>query len=85
MIIADILDEFSVPFLYEKPLQLRGGIVHPDFTLLNIRERREIYWEHFGIMDDTDYRNNAFQKLRNYEASGFKQPRSDMIDIATHK
>ena len=41
LIIADILDEFSVPFLYEKPLQLRGGIVHPDFTLLNIRERRE--------------------------------------------
>ena len=73
VIIADILDEMSVPFLYEKPLYLGTGTVHPDFTLLNIKERREVYWEHFGMMDDMDYRNNAFLKIRKYESSGLYQ------------
>lgn len=70
VIIADILDETGIPFLYEKPLRLKTGLVHPDFTLLNIKSRREVYWEHLGMMDDMDYRNNAFMKLRSYEASG---------------
>lgn len=68
VIIADILDDMSIPFLYEKPLQIGSGTVHPDFTLLNIRERRELYWEHFGMMDDMEYRNSAFQKIRRYES-----------------
>ena len=71
IIIADTLDDMSIPFLYEKPLHLDEGIVHPDFTLLNIRERKEVYWEHFGIMDDMDYRNGAFRKIRQYESNGF--------------
>ena len=70
VIIADILDENSIPFLYEKPLRLKTGEVHPDFTLLNIMDRKEVFWEHLGMMDDIDYRNNAFQKLRNYESNG---------------
>lgn len=70
VIIADILDEAGIPFLYEKPLRLKSGTVHPDFTLLNIKTRKELYWEHLGMMDDVDYRNNAFMKLRSYEASG---------------
>lgn len=73
VIIADMLDEMSIPFLYEKPLQLQSGIVHPDFTLLNLKDRKDVYWEHFGMMDDIEYRNNAFLKMRKYEASGFYQ------------
>ena len=73
MIIADILDEMQVPFLYEKPLKLGTWTIHPDFTLLDIKNRREIYWEHFGIMDDMDYRNDAFIKMRKYEECGFCQ------------
>ena len=73
VIIADILDEYGIPFLYEKPLVLRSGTVHPDFTLLDIIRRREVYWEHLGMMEDSDYRNNAFYKIRNYEESGYYQ------------
>ena len=73
VIIADILDELEIPFLYEKPLKLKSGIIHPDFTLLNIKNRKEVYWEHFGMMDDIEYRNNAFYKIRQYESSGLYQ------------
>jgi hypothetical protein len=73
MIIADMLDEMQIPFLYEKPLKLGAWTIHPDFTLLDIKNRREIYWEHFGMMDDMDYRNDAFLKMRKYEECGFYQ------------
>ena len=76
VIIADILDELSIPFLYEKPLQLKKKTVHPDFTLLNIKERNEVYWEHFGMMDDRDYRDEALLKIREYEANGLYQHNS---------
>ena len=73
MIIADMLDEMQIPFLYEKPLKLGTWKIHPDFTLMDINNRREIYWEHFGMMDDMDYRNDAFLKMRKYEECGFYQ------------
>ena len=73
VLIADMLDELSIPFLYEKPLQLKKKTVYPDFTLLNIKERKEIYWEHFGMMDDREYRDNALMKIREYETNGFYQ------------
>jgi len=73
VIIADILDEYAVPFLYEKPLKLGTLTVHPDFTLLNMDNKKELYWEHFGMMDDIEYRNNAFIKIQRYEQNGFYQ------------
>ena len=73
VIIADMLDELAVPFLYEKPLNMGGLTVHPDFTLLNLNERKEVYWEHFGMMDDIEYRNNAFSKIQRYELYGYYQ------------
>ncbi len=73
LIIAESLDEEKIPFRYEKPLKLRSETVHPDFTLLNIKERKEVYWEHFGMMDDIEYRNNAFIKIREYEDCGLYQ------------
>ncbi|MBQ9200019.1 MAG: hypothetical protein IJ141_07535 [Lachnospiraceae bacterium] len=85
VIIADILDETGIPFLYEKPLKIKSGVTHPDFTMLDISKRREIYWEHFGMMDDIDYRNNAFLKIKNYEASGLYQHDSMIWTFETSK
>ena len=55
-IIADKLFAMGIPYRYEYPVHLRGyGTVYPDFTLLNVRERKECYLEHFGMMDDPEY------------------------------
>ena len=70
-IIADLLDELSIPYHYEKPLELGNGIVkYPDFTLLDVHERREIYWEHFGLLGDPEYVGHNLSKLDLYRASG---------------
>lgn len=53
--IADKLLRMGVRYRYEFPTRLKGyGIVHSDFTLLDLRERIEVKMEHFGRMDDPD-------------------------------
>jgi len=72
VLIANLFERLHVEYKYEKPLMLkRMGLVHPDFTILDTKKRKEIYWEHLGLMDDQVYRNNAIMKIRDYENSGF--------------
>lgn len=60
----------QIPYLYEKPIQLKGiGTVYPDFTFLSPRTRKEIYWEHEGMMDLPAYARTAVRKINAYEAT----------------
>ncbi len=71
MLIADMLFREGIPYRYEYPIYLKGyGKVHPDFTVLNIRKRKEIYWEHLGMMDDPVYAEKNLLKLKNYKKNG---------------
>lgn len=77
IIIADTLNNLGVPYRYEYPHELLAEKkthrvkVFSDFTCLNIRTRKEIVWEHFGIMDNPDYAQNAVSKIELYENSGY--------------
>lgn len=67
-IIADKLFALGIPYRYEYPLVLAGNVkVYPDFTILKMPEREEVYLEHFGMMDDIDYVDSAMYKLSTYE------------------
>ncbi len=62
-IIADYLYHNGIEYKYEKPLFLKGyGTVYPDFTIWSPGLGREIYWEHFGKMDDVEYAEKALKK-----------------------
>ena len=68
ILIANALKKHDVPYHYEAPLYLKGwGIIHPDFTVLNVRTRKEYYWEHLGKMDDPSYAESALQRIELYE------------------
>lgn len=70
-IIADMLFEMGIPYHYECPVRLRDGkIKYPDFTLLKKRTGEVVYLEHFGFMDDEDYRKENMYKLDLYRANG---------------
>lgn len=72
IIIANALSRAGIPFRYEYPTSIKGwGTLYPDFTCLDTRTRREIIWEHFGLMGDPDYAENAVQKIAHYAASGY--------------
>ena len=68
LIIANALFEKKIPYRYECPLTDSGQIwAVPDFTVLNVRERKEYYWEHFGMMGDPEYARKALKKIQCYE------------------
>lgn len=68
ILIANALNKYNVPYRYECPLYLQGyGWIHPDFMVLNVRLRKEFYWEHMGMMDDPDYLEDAFYRISMYE------------------
>ena len=70
-IIADKLYRLGIPYRYECPLVLKENIMlHPDFTILKLPERKEVYLEHFGMMDDPAYAEQAIRKLALYERNG---------------
>ncbi len=71
VMIADRLYKEGVPYHYEYPVYLDGmGIVYPDFTILNVRLRKKLLWEHFGMMDNPEYAANAIRKLIVYQENG---------------
>ena len=70
-IIADVLYDLSIPYCYEKKLVLKdGSIRRPDFTILHVKKRQEIYLEHFGLLDHPEYLAKSLQKLDEYRANG---------------
>ena len=70
-IIADKLYMLGIPYRYEYPLLLKNNVkIYPDFTILKMPEREEVYLEHFGMMDDIDYVNKAFYKITTFEKNG---------------
>lgn len=71
VLIAEILAKKNIPFRYEYPLYLNGYKLYPDFLCLNLRTRKEFVWEHFGMMDDVDYAENAIVKINAYLTNGF--------------
>ncbi len=70
-ILADFFHKKGLNYLYEKPIVLKNGcVVYPDFTFLSPVTYKEIYWEHFGMMDNESYAPNAVKKINDYVRSG---------------
>ena len=70
-IIADILYKYGIPYVYEPKLKLNNGkYLFPDFALLDLKARKTIYWEHFGLASDGEYASKAMTKLGLYENEG---------------
>ena len=75
-IIADMLYHKDIPYKYECPTSIKGiGTMYPDFTCLRLTDRKQIIWEHFGMMTDPDYCQKAMKKMDIYAKNGFIQGR----------
>ena len=70
VIIADRLYIKGIPYKYECPLKVGNEVIHPDFTILRRSDRKEVYWEHLGMMDRYDYREKTIRKMNDYVGDG---------------
>lgn len=57
-------------YRYESAVVINGITCHPDFTILKVSTGEVFYWEHFGMMDDEDYLNDALRKINHYIHAG---------------
>lgn len=74
VIIADTLKELGIPYRYECPLELEFGVmIHPDFTILRISDRKVLYLEHLGRMDDPGYSESAISRILLFGRNGIFQ------------
>ena len=95
LIIADTLYRRHNPYLYEFPLKLQKTAssssgksattltFYPDILCLNLRTRKTYYWEHFGLMDDPTYAENAAGKLRIYTENNIIPGRELILTMET--
>ena len=44
--------------------------MYPDFTILKMPEREEVYLEYLGMLDDEKYMDMVMYKLNTYEKNG---------------
>ena len=71
ILIADALFRHNIPYRYEYPVYDNGVIIAaPDFNCLNVRLRKDYYWEHLGKLGDPDYSNRNVAKLEKYTFAG---------------
>ena len=69
-IIADKLFELGIPYRYEYPLHVDNAIIHPDFTIYDVKNDAEVYLEHLGMLDSPEYLTNALRRIDLYASEG---------------
>ena len=66
IIIADRLRANGIPYRYECPLKVGKKIIHPDFTILRMSDRKILYHEHCGKMGDQKYIEDMLTRAKDY-------------------
>lgn len=70
VIIADRLRAKGIPYRYECPLKVGNRIIHPDFTILRMSDRKILYHEHCGKMNDPQYTEDLILRAKDYNRTG---------------
>ena len=85
-IIADKLYKYGIPYRYEYPIRIKGlGKFYPDFTILDVKNRKEILLEHLGMMDNEEYLAKALNKISTYEKNGIVLGRDLILTYETSR
>ena len=87
-LIANLLFRLGIPYRYEYPVTVyvdgKPQVWRTDFTILDVKNRKEYYLEHFGMLGDAEYAKNAFRKMRIYEENGMYEGSSMLYSFETY-
>lgn len=66
-----LLEEVGLKFYYERSFGIKGYNKIPDFTILSPQNQIVYHWEHFGMMDNSNYEIYADKKIQWYLDNGY--------------
>ena len=69
--IANLLEEYIIPYRYDAVLRLGGKVIYPDFTIKNPYNGKIIIWEHFGALHQPGYEQKMTDKIKLYTNNGY--------------
>ncbi|MCQ2502849.1 MAG: hypothetical protein MJ084_03710 [Saccharofermentans sp.] len=72
-LIADRLYARGIPYKYECPVPVDGEVLHPDFKILKLSTKNEVYLEHCGMMDDPEYTKEMVVRSRKLAKAGITE------------
>lgn len=75
----------GIPFRYEEKIVLGGTVLYPDFIIRHPKTKDFYYWEHFGMMDNAEYINNACKKIKIYCENGIIPSVNLILSYETQK
>ncbi len=85
VLIANCLKKQGIPYRYECVIKIGQKSVAPDFTILNVRTRTVILWEHLGLLDNPEYLERSIEKITLYEMNGYFPGDNLIITFETAK
>lgn len=71
LILNKLLAEESFDVYYERPLKVDSYAKYPDFTIVNKNTKTVFHWEHFGMINDSDYNEKMTNKIQWYRDKGY--------------
>lgn len=72
VLVANVLERYELPFLYETLFIVNKQRMFPDFVIKNPYHGRLIVWEHFGALDRADYEKKMNEKMINFRKGGYE-------------
>jgi hypothetical protein len=70
LIIANLLEDYQIPYRYEPEMVLDGKGICPDFVIRNPFTNEQFIWEHFGALHLPEYEKKMNDKMERYFAEG---------------
>ena len=72
--LSNLLYSLGIKYTYGAKVILGGEEREADFFVESRLDRRKkYYWEHFGMMDDPEYRRKFREKMEAYHAEGYRE------------
>ena len=69
-IIANMLEDYDIPYRYEQPMKMGSKVIYPDFTIKHPYTGTTMIWEHFGALHEPKYEASMNEKMKFYLAQG---------------
>ena len=71
--IANLLEEYQLPYRYDAIIAPAGIETSPDFIIKNPYNNKTIIWEHFGSLHRASYEQNMNDKIDRYLTANFTE------------